>query len=125
MRVSNGDGSFQNAAGEVTLKLRLGPRFAQHFSFVVIDLAHYDIIIGFPDIRAYKLGLRCDPVRVWYVVIEEDCSAERMHVLHGLRFCSFSLLPRCTVRFCSFSLLKFRVSKLTKLSEFVFEMLSV
>ena len=64
MRVSNGDGSFQIAAGEITLKLRLGPRFAQYFTFVVIDLAQYDFIIGFPDIRAYKLELRCDPVRV-------------------------------------------------------------
>ena len=34
VRVSNGDGSFQIAAGEVILKLRLGPGFAQRFTFV-------------------------------------------------------------------------------------------
>ena len=62
--VSNGDGSFQVAAGEVELKLRIGPRFAQYFTFVVIDLAKYDYILGLPDILAYKLELQCAPVRV-------------------------------------------------------------
>jgi hypothetical protein len=64
LRVSNGDGSFQVAAGEVELKLRIGPRFAQYFTFVVIDLAKYDYILGLPDILAYKLELQCAPVRV-------------------------------------------------------------
>ena len=64
IRVSNGDGSFQIAAGETTVALRIGPRFQQYFTFVVIDLAQYDYIIGLPDIAAYKLELRCEPVRV-------------------------------------------------------------
>ena len=64
MRVSNGDGSFQVASGEVRLKLRIGPRFQQWFTFVVIDLAKYDYIIGLPDIVGFKLELKCSPVRV-------------------------------------------------------------
>lgn len=64
MRVSNGDGSFQQARGEVSVKMAVGERFREMFTFVVIDLAIYDFIIGLPDIRTHRMELRGDPMRV-------------------------------------------------------------
>ena len=64
MRVSNGDGSFQQARGEVTIKMAVGERFKETFTFVVIDLAVYDFIIGLPDIRTHRMELKGDPMRV-------------------------------------------------------------
>lgn len=64
LKVSNGDGSFQMAAGQVTTKLSIGPRWSAELTFVVIDLAKFDFILGLPDIIACRLELRTDPVRI-------------------------------------------------------------
>ena len=64
LRVSNGDGSSQLAAGQVTTKLAIGPRWSAELTFIVIDLAKFDFILGLPDIIACRLELRCDPVRI-------------------------------------------------------------
>ena len=44
LKVSNGDGSFQMAAGQVTTKLSIGPRWSAELTFVVIDLARGGLI---------------------------------------------------------------------------------
>jgi hypothetical protein len=64
LRVRNGDGTSQLAAGQVKTKIQVGPRWNAELTFIVIDLEKFDFIIGLPDIIGCRLELQTDPVRI-------------------------------------------------------------
>ncbi len=64
MRVMNGDGSFQEAQGEVTLYMYIGARFCERVTFVVIDLDKFDFIMGLPEIEGFRMELKGEPLQI-------------------------------------------------------------
>ena len=64
LRVMNGDGSFQEAQGEVTLFMHVGARFVERVTFVVIDLDKFDFIMGLPEIEGFRMELKGEPMRI-------------------------------------------------------------
>jgi hypothetical protein len=64
LRVLNGDGSFQQAQGEVRVCLNIGESLKEKITFIVINLDQFDFIIGLPDIVGFRMELRGDPMRI-------------------------------------------------------------
>ena len=60
LRVLNGDGSFQQAQGEVRVCLNIGESFKEKITFVVINLDQFDFILGLPEITGFRMELRGD-----------------------------------------------------------------
>ena len=85
--VKNGDGSYQVSPGYVTVTFSMGTRWKATARFRVVELKHFDLIIGLPMINHFRMELRMDP----YLKIVASCPS------HGRFVARRVTLPMCVL----------------------------
>jgi hypothetical protein len=63
-RVKNGDGSSQYSLGSISPRIAIWSHFKENMLGQVVQLEHFDMIIGIDEFHRFKMEIRHDPFRI-------------------------------------------------------------